>query len=163
MLHLAATFLMGIVAVKATPASVLVAAILLQAAVGAPVSVLADTAVSAATTDSHQYGQARLWGAVAWGAVSAFAGSLLQIVGFRGSFLAFFVPATLGDVHNSSYPVEIVLAAEASVLSAHNAIISWHMLQMRLNYMTQITDMLLNTCRGRNHTVRHRLRVSGRP
>ncbi|KAF8067258.1 acyl-protein thioesterase 1 [Scenedesmus sp. PABB004] len=69
------------------------AAFLALAVVGevlaAPVGVIADAAVVSACAKDTDYGKQRLWGAVGWGVLSAFAGELVSRYGLASGFAAF--------------------------------------------------------------------------
>lgn len=90
-----AVFLVSFVVSTALKASIVLrahpfawAALVVLAAqcTGAPISPLADAVVNAATTDGHQYGRCRLWGAIAWGGVSLASGAIIEAAGFPTAF-----------------------------------------------------------------------------
>ena len=88
---LVSTALKASLAVNARPYAWAFVVVLAYNCIGAPVSTLADAVVSAATTDSSQYGRCRLWGAVWWGSLSLLSGAMIEHFGFNAAFALYFV------------------------------------------------------------------------
>ena len=102
-LFVVSTAFRGSLALSATPFAWAMFVVLTFSALAAPVPTLADTVVSAATTDKHQYGRCRLWGAVWWGTISLVSGVVLERYGFNAAFLLYFcssMPGALPQAHN---------------------------------------------------------------
>ena len=92
------TLLTASLAFKATPFAWAASVLLTAEAFRGAVPALADAIVTAATTDDHQYGRCRLWGAIAWGSVSVVSGFLIEKFGFTTLFAIFAATALSGDL-----------------------------------------------------------------
>lgn len=90
------TLLTSSLAFKATPFAWAAFVLLAAEAFRGAVPSLADAIVTAATTDDHQYGRCRLWGAIAWGSVSVVSGLLIEDLGFKTMFAIFAATALSG-------------------------------------------------------------------
>jgi hypothetical protein len=85
-LHVASTCLTGSLVLKAHPFAWVAGLMLATELVRSAVPTLADAVVVSATTDRHQYGRCRLWGAVAWGGIGTISGLVIEKLGFSAVF-----------------------------------------------------------------------------
>lgn len=92
----ASTILTSSLALRCTPFPWAFSIILASQCLSAAVPILADTVISAATSNPHQYGQCRLWGAVWWGGVSLISGLVVEIFGFKTAFVIYLCSAMPG-------------------------------------------------------------------
>jgi hypothetical protein len=90
------TLLTSSLALRCTPFAWAFSVILGSQCLSSAVPILADTVVSAATSDPDQYGQCRLWGAVWWGGVSLISGLVVEIFGFKAAFVSYLCSAMPG-------------------------------------------------------------------
>jgi hypothetical protein len=99
MLHVASTCLIGSLALKAHPYAWAAGLVLVSELVRSAVPTLADAVVVSATTDRHQYGRCRLWGAVAWGGVGTVSGLVIEALGFHTAY-GIYVSMSLAGVNH---------------------------------------------------------------
>ncbi|KAK9828635.1 hypothetical protein WJX72_001232 [[Myrmecia] bisecta] len=84
----------------------------LTEAFGAPIGIIADSSVMASVKEEGDYGKQRMWGAIGWGGMSAFAGMLVSAKGMNAAFITYFLASIAALVPTSLLPVESLQTKE---------------------------------------------------